>query len=160
MSKNGQMQRGWKSVSVLEAESEPRETASTALPSGTFIGAGALFEGTLTLHGDFRIDSEFRGELSTDGTIVVGPSGAVVGDVRAREVEVFGAVVGDIDARRQLVLRAGARLHGDIETACLEIERHAFFQGVTRMTEPQAMRRTRADTPLATGTSISKASGI
>jgi cytoskeletal protein CcmA (bactofilin family) len=160
MSSDDRMQQGWKSVSVTESDGGSRPNAAAAQPSGTFIGSGALFEGTLTLHGDFRIDSEFRGELSTDGTIVVGPSGAVVGDVRAREVEVFGAVVGDINARRKLVLHAGARLHGDIETACLEIERHAFFQGVTRMTEPQAMRRTRADTPLATGTSISKASGI
>jgi cytoskeletal protein CcmA (bactofilin family) len=36
------------------------------------------------------------------------------------------------------VLRAGGRLHGDIETACLEIEPHAFYQGSTRMTRPQA----------------------
>jgi cytoskeletal protein CcmA (bactofilin family) len=146
MSKDGRMQQRWNSVSVAEGEGEPREGAATALRSGTFIGAGALFEGTLTLHGDFRIDSEFRGELTTDGTVVVGPSGSVVGDVCAREAEIFGAVVGDISARRQVVLHAGARLHGNIETACLGIEPHAFFQGATRMTEPQALRRETADT--------------
>ena len=61
-----------------------------------------------------------------------------MGDVRAREVQVHGAVLGDISARRQLILHAGSRVHGDLETACLEIQRHAFFQGGTKMTEPQA----------------------
>ena len=157
MSNHDRMQWGWKSVSTAEAASEPQESVAAERSSGTFIGSGALFEGTLTLRGDFRIDSEFRGELATDGTIVVGPSGAVVGDMRAREVHVFGAVVGDISARRQLVLHAGARLHGNIETACLEIERHAFFKGATSMTEPQAMRREAAEAQPAVGTPASPA---
>jgi cytoskeletal protein CcmA (bactofilin family) len=142
MSSDG-VQWGWKSVNPTEPEAAaaeaPAQTQSTR--SGTYIGTGALFEGTLSLSGDFRIDSEFRGELSTDGKIVVGPQGSVVGNVHAREVEVFGAVVGNVSARRQMILHAGARLHGDIETACLEIERHAFFQGATKMNEPQAIRR-------------------
>ncbi len=139
MSNDG-VQWGWKSVKV-EAETEAAEETATTYHSGTYIGSGALFEGTLSLSGDFRIDSEFRGEICTDGKIVIGPTGSVVGDLRAREVEVQGAVVGNVAARRQMILRAGARLHGDIETACLEIERHGFFQGGTKMTEPQAIRR-------------------
>ena len=57
------------------------------------------------------------------------------------EVYTSRAVVGDVNARRQVILHANARLHGNIETACLEIERHAFFQGQTRMTRPQATSR-------------------
>ena len=154
MSNDG-VQWGWKSVNPADPEAGPAEPSAPtqSQSSGTFIGAGALFEGTLSLKGDFRIDSEFRGELSTDGKIVVGPQGSVVGDLRGREVEVFGAVVGNVAARRQMILHAGARLHGDIETACLEIERHAFFQGGTRMNEPQAIRRSastsQATTPAA-----------
>ena len=101
------------------------------------MGSGAVFEGTLRLEGDFFIDSEFSGSLKTDGKLVVGPSGAIEGDIQAREVVVCGAVVGDVTARRQLLLRSTARLHGDIETACLEIEPHAYFCGQTKMTRPQ-----------------------
>ena len=137
------LQWGWKSVKVAEpefAESDISAQELSELP-GTFIGSGALFEGTLKLRGNFQIDSEFRGELRTDGKVVVGPSGSVEGGINASDVEIFGAVLGDISARRELILRAGSRLHGRITTACLEIERHAFFSGTTAMTEPQTLSR-------------------
>ena len=141
----------WKSLEIggrdpekiapqADAEPDPpSEVSDVARPmAGTFIGAGALFQGTLRLKGDFCIDSEFHGCLSTEGSLTVGPSGSVEGDIRAREVIVAGAVVGDIVARSQLILRSGARLHGNVETACLEIERHAYFNGRTSMTRPHA----------------------
>ncbi len=143
------IRRRWKSFEVgsgepersapeAEADAPSQEPGSACPMSGTFIGAGALFQGTLRLKGDFCVDSEFHGCLSTDGSLTVGPSGSVEGDIRAREVIVAGAVVGDIVARSQLILRSGARLHGNVETACLEIERHAYFNGRTAMTRPHA----------------------
>ena len=139
----------WNRVNVLEsvsaaAHDEP-VSASMSPDSpgsrGTFIESGAVFEGTLTLTGDFRIDTEFCGKLETNGLIIVGPLGSVVGDIRAREVIIRGAVVGNVLAPRQLVVESTGKLHGDIETACLEIQKHAFFRGNTTMTQPQAVQR-------------------
>ncbi|MFK7895757.1 MAG: polymer-forming cytoskeletal protein [Myxococcota bacterium] len=118
-----------------------RTAAPRSLADGTFIGGGALFEGTLTLRGDFRIDTEFRGELETDGTIIVEPNGSVVGSIRAREVIIRGAVMGNVIAPRQVLVESTGKLHGDIETACLEIQKYAFFQGNTKMSQPQTSRR-------------------
>ena len=131
----------WKTIRTRGDGVPAPECAEPEVPTGTFIGSGARFEGTLHLRGDFRIDSEFQGELKTDGTLTVGEEGSVEGDIHAREVEIRGAVVGNVFARRQLVLCAGARLHGDVETACLEVQRHAFFRGTTAMTRPLASRR-------------------
>lgn len=134
--------RGSNAASKVEDAPAPVTTAApapVAKPiSGTFIGLDARFEGSLRLKGDFRIDNEFRGVLKTDGTVVVGPNGSIEGDIFARQVEIEGAVVGNVNARRMFVLRASGKLHGDIETACLQIEPHAFFQGGTRMTLPVA----------------------
>ncbi len=137
------LRRGWKRVTATESEvSELEMSAQGASEQGsTFIASGAHFEGTLTLRGDFRIDSDFRGALCTDGKVVVGPSGSVTGDIHANAVEILGAVLGDVSARRELILRAGSRLHGEVTTACLEIERQAFFSGTTAMTEPQRTSR-------------------
>ena len=111
------------------------------LPTRTFIGSGAELRGTLQLTGDFCIDSDFDGSLATDGCVRIGAGGSVQGEISAREVVIEGAVVGNVSARRRLILRSTARLHGDVETACLEVERHAFFQGRTTMTRPQAELR-------------------
>ena len=119
-------------------QTQPVEGASNE-ESQTFICEGAHFEGTLSLgRQNLRIDCEFRGEIVTDGKVVIGQGGAIESDIRAREVVIYGAVVGDVYASRVLELRAGGKLHGDIETPCLQVERHGFFNGVTRMARPEA----------------------
>jgi cytoskeletal protein CcmA (bactofilin family) len=105
--------------------------------SSTFIDEGAEFEGTLRLTGTFRIDAEFRGQIESDGTVIVGEGAGIQAHLKAREVIVAGAVVGDVEASRLLVLRSGARLHGQVDTPCLEVERGAVFNGSTRMTRPE-----------------------
>ena len=131
----------WKTMRMGVGGVAGPERAAPEGPTGTFIGSGARFEGTLRLQGDFRIDTEFHGGIKTAGTLTVGESGSVEGEIHAREVEIRGAVLGNVFARRLLVLWPGARLHGDIETACLEMQRGAFFQGTTAMTRPQASTR-------------------
>ncbi len=141
----GSIRQQWNRVRLTKRfmgeATEPEVTPVVeADPTGTFISSGAMFEGTLSLKGDFHIDTEFRGDLETDGIVTIGPNGSIVGGIRGREVIIQGAVVGDVMAPRQLVVEAHGKLHGDIETACLEIQKHAFFQGKTSMTLPQASR--------------------
>jgi cytoskeletal protein CcmA (bactofilin family) len=142
MSAQERPQRRWMRQVIETPEPPP---AAPAPVMRTFIDPGAVFEGTLRLREDLRIECEFRGRIDCEGTLVVGPTGCVEGDIRAREVEISGAVVGNVVAPRQLVLRAGARLHGDVETACLEIEKHAFFNGRTVMVQPLAALRAQTE---------------
>jgi len=107
----------------------------------TFVFQGAEFEGRLRLRESFRIDSEFRGEIESDGTVTVGEQGGVEARIRARVVIIRGAVVGDVSASRQLVIHAGGRLHGDVETPCLEIEKGAVFNGRMTMVRPEVAAR-------------------
>jgi len=62
-------------------------------------------------------------------------------------VVIRGAVVGDVTASREVVIHAGARLHGDVETPSLVIERGAFFNGRTRMYRPEHELRAPAPVP-------------
>ena len=111
----------------------------------TFIDQGADFDGALRLRESLRIDSEFRGSIVSEGTVTVGEAAGVEADIRAREVVICGAVVGNVVATRQLTIRPGGRLHGDVETPCLEIGKHAFFNGRTTMTRPEQVARGRAE---------------
>ena len=74
------IRQGWNRVRMTDGpEEEPLDENTISDEVGmsrkTFISSGAIFEGTLSLKGDFHIDTEFRGELETDGTITVGPEG-------------------------------------------------------------------------------------
>jgi cytoskeletal protein CcmA (bactofilin family) len=128
-----------------EAPGPPSAPPEAAGSARTFIDHGAAFDGTLRLREGLRIDAEFRGAIESEGTVVVGEAAGLVADIRAREVVICGAVVGNVVATRQLTIRAGGRLHGDVETPCLEIEKHAFFNGRTRMARPEAALRAAAE---------------
>jgi cytoskeletal protein CcmA (bactofilin family) len=134
-----------KTMGTTEAETpapaphEERESAPAT--SSTFIDAGAEFEGTLRLTGAFRIDADFRGEIESDGTVIIGEGAGVEAALRAREVVIAGAVVGDVQASRLLSIRGTGRLHGRVETPCLEVERGALFNGTTAMAHPETARR-------------------
>ena len=140
-----QRQTGWVSRQLdseqtgASADSGARE--SQAGGHRTFVFQGAEFEGTLRLGASFRIDSDFRGEIVSEGTVTVGPAGGVEATIRAREVVITGAVVGNVTASRQLIIRSGGRLHGDVETPCLEIEKGAVFNGQMKMVRPEVAAR-------------------
>ena len=121
------------------APATPEDSRPAA--SSTFVDAGAEFEGTLRLTGTFRIDAEFRGEIVSDGTVIIGENAGVEASLRAREVIVAGAVVGNVQASRLLSIRSTGKLHGRVETPCLEVERGALFNGTTSMTHPETARR-------------------
>jgi cytoskeletal protein CcmA (bactofilin family) len=146
-----QQQTGWVRTPITGDEAtsapdapaaiDPETPEAPAAPLRTFIDGGADFDGTLRLACSLRIDSEFKGAIESEATVVVGEAAGVEADIRAREVIICGAVVGNVVATRQLILRSGGRLHGDVETPCLEIEKHAFFNGRTTMMRPEAALR-------------------
>jgi cytoskeletal protein CcmA (bactofilin family) len=110
----------------------------------TFVGQGADFEGTLRLREAFRIDGEFRGEIVSQTTVIVGAAAGIEANIRAREVVIAGAVVGNVAASRQLTIRSGGRLTGDVETPCLEIAKGAVLNGRTTMVRPELAARAEA----------------
>jgi cytoskeletal protein CcmA (bactofilin family) len=136
---------GWVQRQVGSQEAEPaagpdRRQEQTG-GHKTFVFQGAEFEGTLRLRESFHIDSEFRGEIVSEGTVTVGEAAGVEATIRARNVIIGGAVVGNVSASRQLVIHAGGRLHGDVETPCLEVEKGAVFNGRITMVRPEVAAR-------------------
>jgi cytoskeletal protein CcmA (bactofilin family) len=50
-------------------------------------------------------------------------------------------VAGDVAASREVVIHATGRIHGDVSTPSLVVERGAFFNGRTRMYRPEIVAR-------------------
>ncbi|CAM9675480.1 unnamed protein product, partial [Ectocarpus sp. 6 AP-2014] len=79
-----------------------------------------------------RVDGRFEGELITDkGSLVVGPKGEVVGDLKnMQEVYVEGIVRGNVFANDVKIKNAGMLL-GDVQCMCLTLDPTASIRGVT-----------------------------
>jgi len=98
-----------------------------------FIDQGSEFEGKLSFKNTVRIDGCFKGEISSENTLIVGEPGVVDATIHSRHVIVSGEVAGDIVASERLVLHKTARVHGDIQTPKLVVEDGAELEGSIRM---------------------------
>ncbi len=100
----------------------------------TLIGRHAEFEGHLRLNESVRIDGRVLGHvLSTSEqpvSVVVGPTGEVVGDVVAQRVIVAGKVSGNIHAHDRIELHAGCFVQGDLKYLSIAVEHGARVQGL------------------------------
>jgi cytoskeletal protein CcmA (bactofilin family) len=103
-----------------------------------FIDQGSEFEGKLTFKDTVRIDGRFRGEISSENTLIVGETGAIEATIRSNTVVVSGAVEGNIIAGHQVVLHKTARVHGDVTAPSLIIEEGAVFNGQISMGRSEA----------------------
>lgn len=98
-----------------------------------FIDQGSEFEGKLSFKDTVRIDGCFRGEITSQNTLVVGETGEIMATVRSCSVLVSGTVTGNIFASERLVLHKTARVEGDIEAGSIAIEEGAVLNGKITM---------------------------
>jgi len=103
-----------------------------------FIDQGSEFEGKLSFKDTVRIDGHFRGEISSENTLIVGESGEIEASIRSRTVVVSGTVHGNIHAARQLVLHKTAVVDGDVEASSLVVEDGAVLNGRISMRAGEA----------------------
>jgi|ERR1035437_3515744 cytoskeletal protein CcmA (bactofilin family) len=95
--------------------------------------AGTSITGDVKSNGDFRIDGTLKGTLSVKGKLVVGPNGHVEGEIECQNADVSGEIRGKINVSELLMLRASAKINGDIFTGKISIEPDAQFTGTCSM---------------------------
>ncbi len=120
----------------------PAPSRTPTAPGGltAFIDQGSEFEGKLSFRDTVRIDGRFRGEISSENTLIVGESGEIEASIHSHTVAVSGSVSGDIHAKKKVVLHKSARVHGNIETVCLAIEEGAVVNGQIKMLSSDARK--------------------
>jgi cytoskeletal protein CcmA (bactofilin family) len=99
----------------------------------TIIGAGTVFQGTITANGTVRIDGGLKGDVVTKGDVVIGDSGKIEGNLEARNVIIAGQMQGNVGATGKLEVAASGRITGDLRVKSLVIDDGAVFQGNCRM---------------------------
>ena len=114
---------------------EPPSTPSvqTVERITSVLGAGVVWQGTISGSGGVRIEGSFEGQIALKGLLVVGETGKVTCEsVRAANVIVAGAVKGNIAAQK-VEIRSTGRVWGDIVTTAFATEEGAFLRGQIRM---------------------------
>lgn len=98
-----------------------------------FIDQGSVFEGKLSFKDTVRIDGGFKGEISSENTLVIGESGTIEAIIHSPTVIVSGTVTGNIHATENVILHKSAQVDGDIDSPSIVIEKGAIFNGSLTM---------------------------
>ena len=108
-------------------------TVQTVERITSVLGAGIIWQGSISGSGGVRIEGMFEGQIALKGLLVVGETGKVTcDDLRAANVIVAGAVKGNITAQK-VEIRSSGRVWGDIVTTAFATEEGAFLRGQIRM---------------------------
>lgn len=99
----------------------------------TVIGKETCFKGSIKAKGLIRIDGEMEGDIETCGDVVVGESGKVKLELKARHVAIAGKFEGNLDAEGKLEIKHSGMVIGTVKTTGLLIDDGAVFSGSIEM---------------------------
>lgn len=109
----------------------------------TIIGKGAECNGDFNAEGSVRVDGVINGNVTVTGTLIVGATGVINGDVEANSTIVGGEIYGNVTVTDRTELTTTARLIGNITTQLIVIDEHAVFQGNCNMNQDVSGKRPR-----------------
>lgn len=101
----------------------------------TILGPESTFEGKLLFDGTVRIDGTFKGEVRTEGVLVIGQTARLEAQVFVGSIIINGEVVGDITAKQSVEIHAPGKVRGNICTPQLSIAKGVLFEGACQMEE-------------------------
>ena len=79
------------------------------------------------------MDGRFRGEISGQGTLIIGETGTVEAEIQAAVVLVRGEVRGTVHATERLEAYSPARIFGDLHSPVLVFGEGVLFEGASHM---------------------------
>lgn len=113
-----------------------------------FLGTGTRFTGHLQFEGSVRIDGHFQGTIASPGTLILGRTAVVKGEVEVSSLNANGTIVGTVRATRHVHLHEHAVVDGLLVTPALGMDEGAIINGTIEMnhaslaTEPKGALET------------------
>ena len=98
-----------------------------------FLGKDTEFEGKLTFHGTIRIDGHFKGEISADGSLIVGEGAMIEANMHISYILISGEIHGNIIADDRIEIHPAGKVFGDIQAPTVVIDEGGIFEGNCRM---------------------------
>ena len=108
--------------------------AKTALSA--YMGRGTKFKGELRFSGILRIDGIFEGQILSDGTLSIGESGVVKGEIKVAEILINGVADGVVEATRLIDVAGSGKLYGRLLAPSIHIAEGVVLQAEVRVGAP------------------------
>ncbi len=86
-------------------------------------------KGNLRFSGELTFEGKLEGETHSDGTLLLGDTAVVNGNITASSVVVRGKVNGNIVAKDKIDIKTKTELFGDVRAAKLVVEEGITFVG-------------------------------
>lgn len=127
----------------------------------TIIGESAVIKGTISATETTRIDGTIKGEVLSEGTVIIGERGRMEGDITAVNILVAGTVIGNLCISEKMEVTSSGTIKGDILTKTLIIDEGASFMGSCTMDKTGAAMESytmeKEETPLSSDPDLREA---
>lgn len=90
-------------------------------------------KGDINSDADFRVDGTLEGSLNTNGKLIVGKDGKILGEVHCSNAEIEGHFSGKLHVVESLSLKATSNIVGEVNTNKLIVETGAIFNASCSM---------------------------
>jgi cytoskeletal protein CcmA (bactofilin family) len=101
---------------------------------------GCSFEGKLTFDGVVQINGDFKGDIFSDGTLIVGRDARVMANILVDTLIIDGRVEGIAEAKSKVEIHSAAQFLGEVVTPRLSVEEGGILQGTSRMQPVEHIR--------------------
>ncbi|MFN0214532.1 MAG: polymer-forming cytoskeletal protein [Saprospiraceae bacterium] len=116
-----------------ETEDSKKTVATSPAGALNALVKGTVIEGTIRCDSDLRVDGTIKGKLSCQSKVIIGPTGAVEGEIRCQNAVIEGRFKGNLYATELLNVRETAEVEGDITTSKLIVQSGAKFNVACKM---------------------------
>jgi len=98
-----------------------------------FLGNNTEFEGKLSFTGTVRMDGHFKGEIFTEGTLIIGETALIQSNIHVRHIIISGEIRGNIVADKRIEIHAPGKVFGNIQAPTVVIDEGVIFEGNCQM---------------------------
>lgn len=100
---------------------------------GSIIGADMVVEGNIKATEAIRVEGNVKGDVSSEGTLVISSTGKVIGNIKGNNIMIAGTIEGDLFSGGRTEVASTGRIIGNIRTKSLIVDENAVFQGQCTM---------------------------
>ncbi len=104
----------------------------------TILGQGAEMDGNISILGSARLDGKFKGNIKVQGSLIVGKTGVIDGEISAKNAVIGGNIKGKMHIEEKVVFESTARFNGELTCKSIVIEEGVIFEGNCTMTQKGA----------------------